>query len=115
MHGSNQRGFTFIEMIVVMATLSCVAAIVVPRMAEMKKRSFDRSAEVNLRLVAAAEEAYFERYEAYRSCTQADCAAILEGLQQIDSGVALNVTVSGESFSGTAYHQQGSGQVFHWN
>lgn len=113
-NGSFQTGFTLIELLVVMGIVSTLVAIALPRYAAYRANAFDARAEVDLRSVAMAEEAYFLAKEEYLSCSGASCTQ-LPGIKKLSDGVQLAIEASATSFAGTASHPQGSGKVFTWD
>jgi len=108
------RGFTVIELIVVVAMIGVLAAIALPQFASYRARPFDERAHLALKHVAIAEEAYFVDYSVYQNCTESTCAAVFPTLGQIQSGITLQITATASGFIGTATHRQGSGVVYHW-
>lgn len=104
-----------IELLVAVAIVGLLAAIAIPQYATYRRSAFDAHAKNDLRNVAAAEEAYFIDYEAYHSCTDADCSDHLPGLGLITSGVQLQITATATGFTGTATHTKGSGMVCEWD
>lgn len=109
-----QQGFTLIELLVVMGIVSALVAIALPRYAAYRANAFDARAEVDLRSVAMAEEAYFLAKEEYLSCSGASCSQ-LPGIQKLSDGVQLSITATATGFTGTASHPKGSGKVFTWD
>ncbi|MEY4668010.1 MAG: hypothetical protein RL518_709 [Pseudomonadota bacterium] len=107
-------GFTLIELLVVMGIISALIAVALPRYSDYRARSFDSRAEVDLRSVAMAEEAYFLENEEYLSCDNQTCAQ-LPGIQKLSSGVVLSITASKTGFTGTSTHPKGSGKTFTWD
>lgn len=113
-HATSQRGFTLIELLVVMGIVSALVAIALPRYAAYRANAFDARAEVDLRSVAMAEEAYFLAKEEYLSCSGPSCTQ-LPGIQKLSEGVQLSIQATATSFTGTASHPKGSGKVFTWD
>ena len=111
---TRQRGFTLIELLVVMGIVSTLVAVALPRYASYRASAFDSRAEIDLRSVAMAEEAYFLENDSYLSCSDGGCAT-LPGIKRLSTGVTLNITAAETSFVGTASHPKGSGRVFKWN
>ena len=108
------RGFTLIELLVVMGIVSALVAVALPRYAAYRANAFDTRAEIDLRSVAMAEEAYFLTNERYLSCSGSTCTQ-LPGVQRLSEGVRLAVEASDTSFKGTASHPRGSGKIFTWD
>ncbi len=107
-------GFTLIELLIVMSIVSALAAIAVPRYAAYKATAFDLRAELDLRSVAVAEEAYFLQHEEYLACSNEDCTQ-LPGITRLSTGVVLEVRDLPDGFVATASHPRGSGRVFTWD
>jgi prepilin-type N-terminal cleavage/methylation domain-containing protein len=111
---NKDRGFTLIELLVVMGIVSALIAVALPRYAAYRANAFDARAEIDLRSVAMAEEAYFLTTERYLSCTGASCSQ-LPGIQKLSEGPQLTIQASESFFRGTASHPKGSGRVFTWD
>lgn len=111
---SQNGGFTLIELLVVMGIVSALIAVALPRYSDYRAHSFDSRAEIDLRSVAMAEEAYFLEKEEYVSCANDTCSQ-LPGIQRLSPGVTLNVTASKNGFTGTSSHPKGSGKTFTWD
>lgn len=82
----NRPGFTFIELLVVMVVMGLLAAIGVPRIRNMKERSYQATLRSDLGALRTAQEAYFS--ENFRYAT--DVSALEYRLSQ-------NVSVTIES------------------
>ncbi len=108
------RGFTLVELLVVMGIISTLVAISLPRYATYRAHAYDSQAEMDVRSVAMAEEAYFLANDTYLACAGADCSS-LPGIQRISNGVTLGVTTSETGFIITASHGKGSGKTFTWD
>lgn len=109
-----ESGFTIIELLIIMAIISVLAAIAIPQFAQYKEKGLDRAAQSALRAVATAQEAYFLENDVYISCDQSNCHTFLAGLQPPSAGIELEITSTGTAFTGVAYHVSGTGEVFSW-
>jgi len=72
------RGFTLIELILVVAVIITLAAIAIPNYSKSKNRAIEKEAISNLKLIVAAERIYKMENNAYVDCTCTDattCAA----------------------------------------
>lgn len=109
------QGFTLIELLTVVAIIGVLAAIAMQEYAKYRQSAFDARAIHDLGNCANAEEAYFATNFSYVEFeavgpTQVD----VPGLRVSDT-VSLAVTVSGDSFLGTAVSNRGSGKVFKYD
>ena len=108
------HGFTLIELLVVMGIVSALIAVALPKYSAYRANAFDSRAEMDLRSVAMAEEAYFLEQEKYLSCSGAACSQ-LPGIQKLSAGVSLSVSATDTGFKGTSSHPKGSGKTFVWD
>lgn len=113
-HSLNQQGFTLIELLVVMGIVSALIAVALPRYSDYRANAFDSRAEMDLRSVAMAEEAYFLENEKYLSCAGETCSQ-LPGIQKLSDGVSLTITANETGFIGKSSHPKGSGKTFSWD
>ncbi len=56
---SSRRGFTLIEMLIVIVIIGILAAIAIPKYAAMKQKSYVTAMKSDLRNLVTAEEAFF--------------------------------------------------------
>ena len=61
----DERGFTLIELMIVIAIIGILAAIAIPQFSSYRKRAYNSAAESDLKNAATAEEAYFVDHQEY--------------------------------------------------
>lgn len=109
------RGFTLVEVLVVLGIIAILAALSLQLLAQFRKNAFDARALSDLKNTAVAEEAYFGKFEVFKSCVSTSaCSAALPGVPNLSDGVVLTITATTSGFSGSASHPQGSGRTYQW-
>jgi len=83
MRRTHRPGFTFIELLVVMVVIGVLAAIGVPRIRNMKERSYQATLRSDLGALRTAQEAYFSENQQYATDTT-----------QLEFRASANVTVT---------------------
>ena len=71
MQPQRNRGFTLIELMIVVAIIGILAAIAIPNFVRFQLRSKTSEAKMNIAAIRTAEEAYFSEYGLYVSTFQA--------------------------------------------
>ena len=61
----DNKGFTLIELMIVVAIIGILAAIAIPQFAAYRAKSFNASAESDLKNAKTSFEAYYADYQAY--------------------------------------------------
>ncbi|MFC1580543.1 type IV pilin protein [Thermodesulfobacteriota bacterium] len=104
---ANQRGFTLIELMIVIAIIGILAAIAIPQFTAYRNRSFNAAAQSDIRNAATAQEAYYVENRCY-SPLLASLLGTNYGLYNISENVNVDVAGGSQSYSLTAYHSSGS-------
>jgi len=106
------QGFTLIELLTVVAIIGVLAAIAIPQFMIYRQRSYDATAQSDLKNAASAEEAYYISNYLYVTCSGVpDCKSKLPGYDG-SHGVNIELTAASDSFTGTSSHTMGSGRVW---
>ncbi len=96
---SESRGFTIIELLIVVVIIGILAAIAIPKFANTKERAYLASMKADLRNLVTAEEAYLAEYYTYTSnlgTTYQSSAGVTVALQDVSaSGWAATATHTG--------------------
>ena len=64
------KGFTLIELMIVVAIIAIIAAIAIPSLLESKKAANEAAAIANLRLLTSVQAQYVTRYGTYADLAQ---------------------------------------------
>jgi type IV pilus assembly protein PilA len=101
----DQKGFTLIELMIVIAIIGILAAIAIPQFSAYRKRSYNAAAQSDLRNAATAQEAYYVDEETYTG----DVTKLVGtyGLYTSEKVYFISVTGDVTSYSMSAHHSSG--------
>jgi type IV pilus assembly protein PilA len=100
-----ERGFTLLELLLVIAIIAILGAIAIPQFLSYRQTAFDARAKSDLRNAANAEEAYFVATGDYLDCVNSACVSQLPDFRLSDTVTITMVAANGAqpTFTGTAY------------
>jgi type IV pilus assembly protein PilA len=99
----DERGFTLIELMIVIAIIGILAAIAIPQFSSYRKRAYNSAAQSDLKNAATAEEAYFVDNSTY--CTRSDLTSA--NLFNPTENVLVSAGGDANTYIITAYHSAG--------
>jgi type IV pilus assembly protein PilA len=99
-----KKGFTLIELMIVIAIIGILAAIAIPQFAAYRVRGFNADAQTHVRNMATAMEAYFSDSQTYNA-TVTQLASY--GYTTVP-GVTITPGGAATSYSITASHTAGN-------
>jgi len=103
---NNQKGFTLIELMIVVAIIGILAAIAIPNFLNYQLKAKTAEAKTNIGAIRTSQEAYKAENDAYQVCTASPVAAgTSQKADWVDAGAA------GSSFTDLGYSP--AGQVYY--
>jgi prepilin-type N-terminal cleavage/methylation domain-containing protein len=99
----NKKGFTLIELIIVIGIISVLAAIAIPVYAQYKERAYDSDVKSHLHNIFLACKSYWSDEGSASDCTVPIASGTAYGYTQTSK---ISIAASGGEtiFSGTASH-----------
>ena len=92
----DEKGFTLIELMIVIAIIGILAAIAIPQFNAYRARSYNASAQADARNLMTAQEAYYVDNDTYTSSE-----ALLTGDYGLVTSTGTILTTTGDSVSYT--------------
>jgi len=102
----NRKGFTLIELMIVIAIIGILAAIAIPQFSAYRKRSYNSAAQSDLKNATTAQEAYFVDEQTYASAV-ASLVGTTFGLYTSQNVTLSVVAASNTGYTMKAYHSSG--------
>ena len=103
----DQKGFTLIELMIVIAIIGILAAIAIPQFSAYRTRSYNSAANSDIRNACTAQEAYYVDEQSYSNAL----GGITGSAYGLYTSENVNMTVTGSAAQGytmQAYHSSGN-------
>ena len=102
----NQKGFTLIELMIVIAIIGILAAIAIPQFSAYRKRSYNAASQSDLRNATTAQEAYFVDNQIYATAIGSLVPATY-GLYTSQNVTIAVVSANASTYQMTSSHSSG--------
>ena len=101
------KGFTLIELMIVVAIIGILAAIAIPNFLRFQLKSKTSEAKVNIAAIRTAEESYLAEFGAYVNCAATPAASPGSTKQPFTGGGLANFDTLGWAPEGAVFFQYG--------
>jgi len=103
-----EKGFTLIELMIVVAIIGILAAIAIPQFAAYRVKAFNSAAQSDLRNVMTGQEAYYAEAEQYFDWApgKGPVSNSTFGVS-VSKNVTLTTTGTATNYTGTSRHSAG--------
>ena len=101
---NNDKGFTLIELMIVIAIIGILAAIAIPNFVSYRQRSYNSAAQSDLKNAMTSQEAYFVDNATYAGTSQ----KVTDAGYVASNKVELYVAASDGGYTMTAFHTTGN-------
>jgi prepilin-type N-terminal cleavage/methylation domain-containing protein len=102
----DEKGFTLIELMIVIAIIGILAAIAIPQFSAYRMRSYNSAAQADIRNAATAQEAYFVDNSTYTNAVTNLTGP--GGYSQTNKVILTISSADTANYSMTAYHNAGN-------
>ncbi|HDG63971.1 MAG TPA: prepilin-type N-terminal cleavage/methylation domain-containing protein [Thermococcus sp.] len=103
---NNEKGFTLIELMIVIAIIGILAAIAIPQFSAYRTRSYNSAAQADLRNAATAQEAFYVDNQRYCQ-TISLLAGATYGFYTSENVTVTILAADQDSYSMQARHSSG--------
>ena len=103
----DEKGFTLIELMIVIAIIGILAAIAIPQFSAYRTRSYNSAADSDLRNAATAQEAYYVDNQSYIN-TPTTLIGSVYGLYTSENVTLGAAAANAVGYTMSAYHSSGN-------